>query len=267
MNPSNYILILSVSISHSYFHEKIDSSLKFQPSALSKALMSRFRIVFRQSKNGLELYGPAGESIEVILEAISHATEITSFDFDFNSSDPNFYVYTELPIDWAGQLVYSSDNELNRTENEHIILYPSFIERQNETRLGQLRIEFIDLLRLSNTGNPASFHISFNSRSTQWQYYIINKGPISSDTIYINNDADIQFDGPVTVTLQNGEEASLFTSKILIPLSDVPKHIFNLINNGGEIILRGLPQPNKQQISISENTGNTIVSSPMYVYI
>lgn len=267
MNQTNYILILSVSISHSYFHENIDTSLKFQPSTSSRSLMSRFRIFFRQTKNGLELYGPAEESIEVFLEAISHATEITSFDFDFNSSDPNFYVYTELPIDWAGQLVYSSDNELNRTENEHIILFPSFIERHNETRLGQLRIEFIDLLRLSNTGNSINFHISFNSRSTQWQYYIINKGPISSDAIYINNDADIQFDGPVAVTLQNGDKASLFSSKILIPLSDVPKHRFNLINNGGEIIFKGLPEPNKKKISISENNGKTKTSSSMYVYI
>lgn len=266
MNQSNYKLIFSISISHSYFDEKIDPSIIFRPSESSKKLMTRFGLLFNQTENRFELYGNTEESIVSFLETIEDSTEITSLDFDLNFSNQSFYAYTELPIDWIGQLVFSSDNELNRIENENIVLQPSFIEEQNINRIGKLHIQFADLLNLANISNPVNFNISFSSRATQWQYYIVNSTINTSfGDIYI--DSGIQFDGPVKVTLTNGQDALLFKSKTLIPLSNLPKHKLDLVNTDGIVIVKGLPNASPNKISILENNGEKSVTCPSYVYL
>jgi hypothetical protein len=265
MNQYKYKLILSVSISHSYFQKKIDPSLRFQPSISTIDLMNRFKIIVRQTSFGIEIYCDTEESVESILMTIIASTEISSLDFDFYTDDLSFYSYTELP-DRVGQLVFSSDNKLNRNENENIFLYPSFIEGQNEKRLGQLHIQLVDLMKFCNTNNHVNFNISFNSRSTHWQYYIINSSKFSLNEMSIVSNSGIKFSIPKKIVLQNGQDATLFTSETLIPLSNLPEHKFDL-KKSGKTIISGLPNPNIGSLTLDKSNGEILFYSPTYIYI
>lgn len=265
MDQSNYKPLFSVSISNSYFHGKIEQTIRFKPSKSTKDLMTRFKIIFRENSLGLDIYCDTEESIESILMTIIDSTEITSLDFDFNSIDPNFYSYTELP-DRVNQLVFSSDNKLNRNENENIILHPSFIEIQNENRLGRLHIQLVDLMKFYNTSKHINFNISFNSRSTHWQYYIINTSNFLLNEMSIVSNSGIQFSIIEKIVLQNGQNATLFTSETLIPLSNLPEHKFDL-KNRGKTIISSLPNPDIGRLTIDKSNGETLFYSPMYIYI
>jgi hypothetical protein len=88
---------------------------------------------------------------------------------------------------------------------------------------------------------------------------------------------NISFGGPENVTIDNGQQAMLFTSDNLIPLSEVPVHRFNLVNNSdnsanqkvspGKLIFKGLPNPDPVRIGIDMAGKDTRVVSPMYVYV
>lgn len=265
MDQSNSKLIFSVSISNSYFHGKIEQTIRFQPSKSTKDLMTRFKIIFRENSLGLGIYCNTAESIESILMTIIDSTEISSLDFDFNAIDPNFYSYTELP-DRLSQLVFSSDNKLNRNENENIFLHPSFIEKRNENRLGQLHIQLLDLVKFCNTRNHINFNISFNSKATHWQYYIINSSNFLLNEMSIASNSGIKFSILKKIVLQNGQNATLFTSESLIPLSNLPEHKFDL-KNRGKTIISGLPNPDIRRLTIDKSNGETMFYSPMYIYI
>lgn len=269
MNQVNYQLLFTVSVSHSFFKDKIDRSFLFQPFESTKELANRFKIMFKTFPGGIHVFGGTEESIESFLEMILASTEISFLAFDLYSNDPSFYNYSDLPLGRVFQLIYSSDNELNQIDNGTIVLYPSFIERQNENRLGELRIHLQDLLNFSNSSSssPFDYYISFDSRSTQWCYYFVNSSQISSDGFYIYNDSGIKFYDPVEVTMPDGSIASRFSSRELIPLSEAPKYKFSLLSNDGRLLIEDLPNPNHRTISVQENNGEKWAMSSVYVYL
>lgn len=265
MSHSNYKKIFSVSSSHSYFQKKTASPIVVQPSKSSIDLITQYAILLRQTTSGVELFCNAAESFESILRNIKEATGISSFDFDLKSMDPFFYCYTGLPSQEI-QLVYSSDTKLNRNEKDTIVLHPKFIEGQNENRLGQIHIQFTDLIKFYNNNTPVTFTILFNSRSTQWQYFIINSGKFPLPEMSIETNSDIQFSSPKEIVLPNGQNAILFTSETLIPLSNLTDHTFNLIDSG-KTIISGLPNPDVTTLTVDKSKEKTLYCSPMYIYV
>lgn len=265
MSQSKYKKIFSVTFSHSYFQKKTASPIVVQPSKSSIDLMSQYAILLRQTTSGIELLYNAAESVESILRNIKETSGISSFDFDLKCMDPFFYSYTELPSQEI-QLVYSSDTKSNRNEKDTIVLYPNFIEGQNENRLGQIHIQFTDLIKFYNNNTPVTFTISFNSRSTQWQYFIINSGKSPLQEMSIESNSNIKFSSPKEIVLPNGQNATLFTSETLIPLSNLPEHKFNLIDSG-KTIISGLPIPNVTTLTVDKSNEKTLYYSPMYIYV
>lgn len=260
---NQYKLILSVSISHSYFQKKIDPSLRFQPSKSTIDLMNRFKIIVRQTISRIELYCDTEESIKSILLTIIASTEISSLDFEFNFNNPSFSNYTEIS-GTVDHLVFSSDNKLNRNENENIFLHPSFTERQNENRFGQLHIQLVDLLKFHNTSNHVNFNISFNARSTYWQYVIINSRGFSSNEMSIESNSGIKFSISKEIDLNNIGNKTIFTSKTLIPFSNVFEHKFDL-KNRDETIIKGLPNTDIESLRIVKSNGETLLYSSTFI--
>jgi hypothetical protein len=281
MIRSNFQMMFKVEVFHSYFEQGICNCLRFKPGATTTGLLKRFDFKIRNKINGFDFYSNSRYTITAFLQYIQTSTNQTFFDFEIESNDPNFHLFTELPVDWVGQLFYDSQASVNMHQDGVVELGQSLSENANITSLGNLTVHFDDILKFGPGNKCAQFAINYKARSTQWQYFVINKSSIQLNNPAIGGKADIGFNGPENVTIENGERAILFTSgDNLIPLSKVPTYKFDLVNrpalNGNDppkrasapkIIFRGLPNPDPKRIGIVNVNSINQVSSPIYVYV
>jgi hypothetical protein len=274
MIRSNFQIAFSVEVSHTYFKENVCKCLQFNPGSVTRALIRRFDLRIRKRISGFDFYINTRSSLNSFLKYIGTATGQTFFDFDIVTITPAFIFFTDFPANWLGQLVYDSISASNIYSGNKAQLTPDMVSETKASHVGKLRIYFQDIINQGYT----QFAINYMARATQWQYFIINNSSIPLQNPSISGKTDISFVGPEQVTMDTGQKALLFTSgENLIPLTEVPKYKFNLLNNAVlqagqkpssvKVIFKGLPTPDPIRIGAAMN-GNTIqVVSPMYVYV
>jgi hypothetical protein len=275
MIQSNFIKVFNVMVYHTFYDNGKCKSLHFTPSSQTEKALRKFGFLINTSSNGFDLFYNATTSIESVLNYITSTTSLEYFEFTIESDTPNFIYFTALPINWLGQITYTSQDPKNQNKDTKIQLNQTFETKESTLQFGQLKIYFVDIIK-QNSSQPIQFEINFEARATQWQYYIINKNSIPMDNPLITDKGSMQFDGPKKTTLQTGEEALLFTSgTTYIAQSEKIKNKFDLvnknkpnestkINSNAKIILKGLPVPDVSRIVIIENNQ---VASPMYIYL
>lgn len=175
---------------------------------------------------------------------------------------------------------YDSHDPLNSTEGNNTVLHLTLTEQKNPSVIGNLKIYFDDIPGPAGKSSPANYIIRLMARSTQWQYYIINKNSVSLSNPSISGKTNISFKGPGNVKLENGEEALLFYSDQDLPLSQVPTRKFDLVSetagstinttkksSGTKIVYKGLPNPDPPDMGTILIDGKIRPASPMYIYI
>ncbi|WP_121330376.1 MULTISPECIES: hypothetical protein [unclassified Flavobacterium] len=277
MIQSNYIKIFGTAAYHTFFDNGKCNCLHFIPNHKTDIILKKFGFRMNPVSNGFDLYSNTKSSLSDLLDYISKSTDQDFFEFDIKCSNPNFILFTTLPINLLGAINYSSQDPKNINENGKITLNQTFETKLIPSNFGHLKIYFEDILKEQNTSNSVLFEINFTARATQWQYYFINKNAVSLNNPSITEKENIQFDGPKTVTIPTGESALLFTSnKTYITLSEKPKYKFDLISSSSstnqtntkpKVIIKGLPVPDVSRIGIIENNDQNQVASPMYIYL
>lgn len=277
MTQSNFIKIFSVMVYHSFFDNSKCNCLHFTPSDKTQKLLTKFGFKTNKFSNGFDLFCNTTSSITTLLDYISKTTSQDYFEFDIKSSNPNFSLFTALPINWLGQIMYSTQDNKNQNSKDSIMLNQTLETKAMSASFGNLKIYFSDIQK--NLSAPLLFNINFEARATQWQYYVINKNAVPLSNPAISGKESITFEGPEQVTLPTGEKALLFTSNTTnILLSEKPKYKFDLINknassgtnqksSGGKVLIKGLPVPDVSRIGIIENNEQNQVTSPMYIYL
>lgn len=277
MIASHFNVVFSIRIFHEYFENSNCNCLVFNATVDTDELIRRYGFKIKKDMNGFSFYSANKGSLVDFLNYIETTTQQNFFEFELNTTNPNFTVFTAIPTNWIGQLQCSSKNV--SSDNENLQLTTTYLSQSNPESLGKLKVYFQDLTQLMENNSACHFQIKFQARATQWQYYIINNSRMSSSNLAITGKSTIDFGNPTPVTIQSGKEALLFSSgKQLIEMSEVSKYQFDLIYKSkataltnqsrvGKIIFKGLPNPSPKQIEIQEVNGTQIVTSPMYVYI
>lgn len=168
---SNYIKVFSLHVTHSYFKNNIDAIFTLTPNTATQTLMDQYNFKLIQSENSFQFYANTNNSINDLLSYISQKNDTNSFSFNITINNSEFYLFTELPINFIGKLMYSSNDSLNKIEGETIILQQRFTQEAIQDNSGSIKLHFSDL---QNT-TPTNFKISFEASATIWQYYIIKK--------------------------------------------------------------------------------------------
>jgi hypothetical protein len=276
MTQSNFIKMFGVLVYHTFFDNSKCNCLHFIPNSQTEKTLRKFGFRTNPITNGFDLFYKATASIDSVLDYISKTTSQDYFEFNIKSGNPNFILFTALPINWLGQIRYSSQDSKNQNKDGNIKLNETLETKETASHFGQLKIYFEDIKKQQSSSIPIHFEINFKARETQWQYYVINRSSILLNNPCIAEKGSIQFKGPEKITLQTGEQALLFTSNdTYIPLSEKPKYKFDLINKNtsteynqkstnDKIIIKGLPIPDVSRIGIIENNQ---VASPMYIYL
>jgi hypothetical protein len=275
MSQSVYIKAFDVLVYHTFFDTGKCNCLHFIPDPAAEKLFRKFGLRMNHLSNGFELYVPSHSSVTDTLNYISKTTALDYFEFSIQSENPFFTLFTAIPINFAGQITYTSKDPENQDSNGTVLLHETLAQEKSGSFLGVLRIYFEDL----TTTDPLHFELHFTARATQWQYYVINKNAVPLNHPVISEKGKMQFEGPQQVVLPTGEKALLFTSgETDLPLSEKPKYKFDLSsksepsdsgqpNSNGKVLLKGLPVPDVSRIGIIDNTGTIQVTSPMYIYL
>lgn len=268
---TNYTKIAEVRVEHSYYSSTSTIGLKFSLDTNTETVMKRYGIFIRSLKNGFLLYTNSPRPWTDYLAYITKSSGIDQFNINIEATDPEIYVFTKLPMNWAGTIAYSTSNAKNESDNGAIVLTPDFSNDSERSSFGKLALVFDDLA--DSTLN--TYKIVYEAQTTQWNYYVINKSKRALNEPYIETKNTIAFNSPVSVELPNGESALLFSSgSQFIPLHNYVDESFSLADKGTngnstktKIIFAGLPNPLPSRTDIVDFEGRRQMASPMYIYI
>jgi hypothetical protein len=278
---SNFKIAFKLMVAHTYFEQGVCNCLQFIPDESTQKILNRFGFLIRNKVNGFELYSNSTTELPAYLTYIKKVTGQDFFTFKIKTNNSGFQSFTDLPVDWMGQILYDSQSITNVYDANTVKLTATLSADVDNANIGNLIIRFDELAKYTNSQNSAQFNISYNARATQWQYYVINKSAIKLDNTAVVGKSDIAFNAPQHVIIENGQQALLFSSGgTMIPLSEVPKYKFDLVNNpiltdsinqnkstATKTILKGLPTPDPRRFGLTSVDGKKQVSSPMYVYV
>lgn len=269
---SQYNIVFSIQVFHEYFEKGTCKCVEIQPNKATANTINRYGFKINRNENAFEFYSNVPKNISDYLNYIQANSEQDCFEFDLTSSDSNFTLYTELPTNWTNSFIYTSSNTVY--ENQKIVLTAASIPNSGSVSIGSVKIYFKDIIALISTNNECNYAIKYESRATQWRYYIINKSEILLNNPEIVSKIPVVFEQAITVTLQNGNRALLFSSgENFMKMSEIPKYKFDLVdkstisNQKGKTIFKGLPNPRPNNIGLEEENKEKIVTSSMYVYI
>jgi len=268
--------IVGLHLEHDYFEDGVNYPVRFKLAEETKELMGKYGLKVVHLKNSIELYYYSNGSIGDLLDYIRMVTGQGSLCFELASTDENFDLYTEFPVDRLGRLKYNSIHSKMEKDSAFYLLDGGWEEGEFD-EFAQVQIDFDQLW--SDSEAP-DFFIHLKARKTRWNYFIINKSQLDLEGPTITGKSEVEFDGPSTVTLPNGQEALLFSSgKTQLELSERPKYQFSLVDypNGQDRLgssqttrknlFKALPNPNPAKMEINQEDGTNVVSSPMYVYV
>jgi len=287
-------LLMQIYLFHQYYDDGVMHYMRLQPDHETQTFFDRYRLSARQSQGvyALHYFGPG--TPQSFAQSLNHLLDDRPLVFNLISSNDNFAIITDLPVNWCGQLQYSSKNVASKPE-------PSKSQQQSSGQtqvielvmqlqprtialssvVGQIVIFPQDLLTDQRKMHQPSFAIKMKARLTHWHYYVVNRSQLKPARLEISNAQGIVFEVPKQVTLTNGEQALLFSSgEHCFALSETVKAPFNLVSlmpddpeqalhPGSNVkqLITGLPIPKTDLLSIEMHDGHQYVYSPMYVYL
>lgn len=262
--------ICDLKVNHTYFDDKSISVFDFVPSEATQKILKKYGFIFIQHTAGFSL---AIDKNEDFLDYILNVVGVEYFEIEIITNDPNFYNYTNFPMDQLGDLEYSNLNPDNMDADGSTILTAKFISKSLSRIVGYIRFD-LSTIKANYMANQTKFEIQFEARKTQWNYFIVSHKDLGN--LDISSKSGFNFKDPVQVKLPSGDMALKFSSgEDFFDLQEKSKMKFNLIrrekmHNGNdveEILISGLPVANSNKIEIEELNGHRVATSNIYVYI
>ncbi len=275
---TNYHTMFQVNVSHSYFQQGLFGSLQCDFGESFMALAKKYRLKIDTRPSGFVIFSTY-ENVAQFFQYITNTTGLTYIELALFTTDSNFYNYTAFPLDFQGMLQYSSDFDENVHTEDALLLAQKLVGSTSQSSIATIKIHFDDILNELERSGVVRYKIEMQARATQWQYFIMNRSKIQLISPEILGASEISFSGPSEVTLENGENALLFSTKDqYIKLSEIPKYQFNLVSETKfslknqqpkktKIVFNGLPNPSPERITIKTMDAKTFATSPMYIYV
>jgi len=279
VSKSSYTKLFGLSVLHSYFKDGVCSCLKLVPTTATAALIDRYQFSIRTMSTGIDVYNSSTTNLDQYLNYIAQTIEASYFEFELHCSDQNFYLFTDLPVDWYGQMLYSSKDRQKPQSGTSIVLerHLSPSGEGDMGTVGNIKIYFSDLMELETSKQSTAFLLNYAARATFWEYIIVGNGATDLSTAYITNNAGIDFTSPEETTLPNQQNAYMFSSGMhQLTLSDVPLYSFDLTQAQAntsslqlkpKTLFKSLPMPSLNNLIIENAEEQSRVSSRIFVYL
>ena len=281
--------LFEIHLFHQYYDDGVMQNMRLRPDRATQAFLDRYRLIARQAQGIYALHYFGSSSALDFTQSLSRLLDGCPLIFDLLISNDSFAVITDLPVNWCGQLQYSSRNvepqqqEQSTEQTQPIELTMQLAPRTitSASVVGQVAIYPQDLLTGEGNMRQPLFTVRMKARHTHWHYYVFNRSQLKLTRLAVNNAQGIEFESPEPVTLGNGEQALLFSSgERTFALRETVKTPFNLVNfmpvvadqsrhsrSSAKQLIVGLPIPKTDTLMIEMRGGHQYVYSPMYVYL
>jgi len=275
--------LLHIQRLHQYYDDGFWHHLNIKPDASTNAILHRYHLLLLQTEKGLSVHYDGTGSFVGFVAALTDLLEGRDLRFYLHNSNPYYANISNLPLDWAGQLNYHSQDATTNADNASF----KWLNRQLMPRtisesgvIGQVVITAADLQQCLQVDlmheQAPTFVIEMAARHTQWHYYICNRSERTYQQLSVQNDQGFVFESPKAMNLPTGEAALFFCSgsRTLALQQSIsqPFHLVNLIHKttnelNSQSLIQGLPIPQTDQLRIEHtNDGQLYAYSPMYVY-
>jgi hypothetical protein len=276
--------ILLFQYHHQYYDDGLWQTLSLKPDGDSAAFFQRYRLLLRENWQGIGLYYFGSGPFDGFMAALPDLLAGRYLRFYLHNTDPYYANISDLPLNWAGQINYDSQDVSQSNDDPKV----QILNRQLAPRtisesgvIGQIIIAPVDL----QAQQAPTFVIKMAARLTHWYYYLCNRSQRHFNQLSVHNNSGIVFQPPQSVTIATGEAAMLFSSgEQAFALKQSVSEPFNLVNLmdeadassavdglNSQVLIEGLPIPPTDQLRIDQHNrsddGTPYVYSPMYIYI
>lgn len=267
------------------------SQMTLVPTPMTQQFLTRYRLLpdHHQGCYSLNYYGP-GER-DVFMRNMARLLDNQPLQFVLKSQYRDFYTITDLPVQWCGDLVFSSQDADSKPADNETELTLSLAPRTLATsdEVGRLAIFPQHLWDAGGEGANRYFAIRFNSRRTHWYYTLFNRSKLKLNSPMITDHQDIDFESGIAIKAQSGEKALLFRSgEHRFMMHEKPQFNFQLVDRAlgridqkppqnnilspqqpavSTVLLSSLPQPDTDKVNINGRDGQQYVYSQMYLYL
>ncbi len=260
---TQFELLCSIEVFHTYYQNNICRDLQLQPDLSTNRWLQQNQLIWRQlSQNRWGLLKPTN------FDVVTFAAENPAFKLVFEgTSIQSFIQFTQYPVDQLGVISFSNIRP-GEISGSVVNLPGKFIQSAKHSAIMEVE------LTLSKLGSTATqYQISFQARTTRWQYYILAQQLTLNGTLALQGENASLFSGPEQVTLANGQEAILFDSgKNLLAINESGTVQLGLAEQkegssaSPTVLLAHLPNPSPSSLTSGNEKGEDLISA-MYIYV
>ncbi len=283
-------LIFAINITHQYYQQSFESTdnysneypLMLVPDERTERFIQRYQLLRLQTDGYFALYHMGPGPGEHFAQALATLLEDQPMVLYVQSRDPDFITVSDVPVNWYGLMAYSSNQVGESVGAAEAVPMQQTLEGPVSPMTGKAgnKVGKVSIYPQSLSQNR-QYQIAIAARQTHWHYYVFNRSQLHFNELLITNRQGLAFTNAGEVTLQNGEQATLFKSPgSPLPLQGSKQTHFDLLNllSGGttgeanaqansNVLIKGLPIPPTNRIDVTELNGQPYVYSQMYVYL
>lgn len=270
--------LFNIQIRHTYFSDGVFHTCEVIADSNTEKIISSYELMSSMEGGIFGLYTSCAGDAVGLLEYLNEQLRGEPLRFLLTADESSFVFITDLPLDWVGQIEFSSRSGVRKVEDGEAAielvsqLSPRRVNQQYV--IGVISIYLDDLLALGSQN--IHYLIDFQARSLPWRYYLVNRSQMKLHSPKVCNQEQT-FEGPEAVVLPNGEDGLCFSSgERKFPLQQIPGPLFDLVDRlpptmdveGDSVehcLIQGLPTPSDGGLRQTEKSQQ--VFSAMYVYL
>lgn len=275
--------LFQVRLFHPFYTDGVFGDCQLVADPATAHAIERYQLLSRRSAGTLGLYTSVPGSPLGLVRYLAQVTGDAPLRFFLACGNRHFVSITELPLDWLGQVEFSS--AAGPTEADHgqatVALTPAMVPGAGaQGVIGAVSVYPSDLLALLTAGFKSIVYTAqFQVRSLHWIYTVINRSQTRLYQPAVRGRDGVYFTGPVATTTADGEPALEFSSgarqfalqqvpTVLVDLVDtVPPAPQSDIEPADSIVASGLPTPQPGQFGARQTAALAYCFAEMYVYL
>ena len=278
-------LLFSIKLFHQYYDNGNWQDVSLVPDQQTQTILVRYELIARLEQGNYSIYYLGTEKLNEFGASMQALFNQQPLVFSIRADAQHFTLISDIPLnwlDWLGLLKYSS-RDIDERSADASLLVPSLAKSNalQQGEVGEISIHPADLFDPRGERVNTNFEIKIEARKTPWNYYIINVSNIKLVDPKISGRDGIEFDAPTRVSIDGNDNVLLFSSGVRrFTMSETAKHTFDLLNtvkpleapgitgsSASKRLVKGLPTPSTNEISILTNAGQDYACSQMYVYL
>ena len=141
----SFKIVFRLHVNHSFYEDNVCRELLYRPSHGTEKLMDRFSLRLNNTVDGFSFATDTKEELTAFLDYIEKVMGVAYFEFEAVTTNPNFYLFTALPINKLGYLSYDSSLTSKDSVQGQLLLEPQFMSGETLGTLFKLKIRFKDI--------------------------------------------------------------------------------------------------------------------------